>query len=87
MVASCVPPTGDLACNPGICPKLGIEPASLWFAGGTQSTEPHQLGLQGNFLIPRLNMISYGSMHIERNTANIYAHMQTKTDNTHIRQQ
>ena len=27
VVASCVPPTGDLACNPG------IELATLWFAG------------------------------------------------------
>ena len=25
--------TGDLAYNPGIYPKLGIEPATLWFAG------------------------------------------------------
>ena len=25
--------TGDLAYNPGVCPKLGIEPATLWFAG------------------------------------------------------
>ena len=27
------PPTGDLAHNPGMCPRLGIEPATLWFAG------------------------------------------------------
>ena len=24
---------GDLARNPGMCPRLGIEPATLWFAG------------------------------------------------------
>ena len=30
--ASHVPHTGDLAHNPGTCPGLGIEPATLWFA-------------------------------------------------------
>ena len=33
VVASCVPPTGDLACTPGMCPRLGIEPVTLWFSG------------------------------------------------------
>ena len=33
MVASCMPPTGDLACNPGMCPSLGLKPTTLWFAG------------------------------------------------------
>ena len=37
-------PTGDLACNPGICPywKLNCQPFGL--QAGTQSTEPHQPG-------------------------------------------
>ena len=26
VVASHAPPTGDVACNPGMCPRLGIEP-------------------------------------------------------------
>ena len=34
VVASHVPPTGDLARNPGICPRLGIELATFWFTGG-----------------------------------------------------
>ena len=29
----CPPPTGVLAHNPGMCPRLGIEPVTLWFAG------------------------------------------------------
>ena len=33
VVASCAPPTGDLAHNPGMSPDLGIEPATLWLAG------------------------------------------------------
>ena len=27
------PPTGDLTHNPGMCPRLGMEPMTLWFAG------------------------------------------------------
>ena len=33
VVASHAPPPEDLACNPGMCPGLGIEPATLWFSG------------------------------------------------------
>ena len=33
VVASHAPATGDLACNPGICPRLGIELETLWFTG------------------------------------------------------
>ena len=33
VVASHPPPTGDLACNPGMGPRLGIKPATLWFTG------------------------------------------------------
>ena len=29
VVASRMPPTGDLACNPGMSPKLGIKPTTL----------------------------------------------------------
>ena len=32
VVASHVPPTGDLAHNLGVYPRLGMEPATLWFA-------------------------------------------------------
>ena len=38
-------PTGDLACNPGMCPAWEL---NLWAFGsqaGTQSTEPHQPGV------------------------------------------
>ena len=33
VVASHKPPTRDLARNPGMCPRLGIELVTLWFAG------------------------------------------------------
>ena len=35
--------TGDLAC---MCPGLGIEPATRWFAAHAQSTKLHQPGLK-----------------------------------------
>ena len=40
-----VPPTGDLACKPGMCPpdwELNQRPFGSH--AGTQSTEPHQPG-------------------------------------------
>ena len=36
VVASHMPPTGDLACNPGMCPRLGIEPSTFDSKAGTQ---------------------------------------------------
>ena len=33
VIASHAPPTGDLAYNLGVCPRLGIEPVVLWFSG------------------------------------------------------
>ena len=33
VVATHMPPTGNLAHNPGMCPRLGIELATLWFTG------------------------------------------------------
>ena len=33
VVASHAPPTGDLAHNPGMCPKVGIKQATLQFPG------------------------------------------------------
>ena len=45
VVASCTPPTGDLAHNPGMCPDWE---SNLWFfalQSSAQSTEPAQPGL------------------------------------------
>ena len=33
VVASHMPPSGDLACSPGMWPRLGMELTALWFAG------------------------------------------------------
>ena len=44
MVASHVPPTGDLAHNPGTCLDWELN-RHFGLQAGTQSTEPHQPGL------------------------------------------
>ena len=44
VVASRVPPTGDLARNPGMCPKQELSQRPFGSQAGTQSTEPHQQG-------------------------------------------
>ena len=45
LVASHMPPTQDLACNPGMCPDQGTQWWPFSLQAGTQSTEPHQPGL------------------------------------------
>ena len=42
MIASCTPPTGDLACNPGMCIEWESNRWPFGLQTGTQSTEPHQ---------------------------------------------
>ena len=44
MVASYVPPTGDVACNPGMCPDWESNLRPVGSQAGTQSTEPYQPG-------------------------------------------
>ena len=44
VVASHVPPTGDLACNPGMCPDWELNQRPFGLQARAQSTEPHQPG-------------------------------------------
>ena len=44
VVASCVPPTGDLACNPGMCPDWESNQQCFGSQAHAQSTELHQPG-------------------------------------------
>ena len=50
VVAYFVPPTGDLARNPGMCPDWESNQRPFGLQAGTQSTEPHQQGLSFSFL-------------------------------------
>ena len=45
VVASHTPPTGDLACNPGMCPDWESNWQPFGLQAASQSTEPHQPGL------------------------------------------
>ena len=45
VVALHTTPTGDLACNPILCPDWELNHPPLGSQAGTQSTEPHQPGL------------------------------------------
>ena len=44
VVASHMPPAGDLAHNPGMCPDWELNQWPFGLQAGTQSTEPHQPG-------------------------------------------
>ena len=44
VVASHMPSTGDLACNPGMCPDWELNQRPFGSQASTQSTEPHQPG-------------------------------------------
>ena len=44
VVASHAPPTGDLACDPGMYPDWELNRWPFGSQAGTQSTEPHQPG-------------------------------------------
>ena len=44
-VASHTPPTGDLACNPGMHPDQESNRRHFGLQAGAQPTEPHQPGL------------------------------------------
>ena len=48
-VASCAPPTGDLARNPGMCPDWESNWRPFGSQARAQSTEPQQPGLKPGF--------------------------------------
>ena len=50
VVASHMPPTGDLACNPGTFPDWELNQRPVGSQAGAQSTESHQPGLYYDFL-------------------------------------
>ena len=49
VVVPCVPPTGNLACNSGICPDWESNQQPFGLQAGAQSSEPHQPGLSSSF--------------------------------------
>ena len=51
MVASCTPPAGDIARNPGVCPDWELNQQPFSSQAGAQSTEPHEPGHDKDFCI------------------------------------
>ena len=51
VVASCMPPTRDLACNPGMCPDWESHWRPFGSQASPQSTEPYQPGPFGILLL------------------------------------
>ena len=49
VVASHALPSGDPACNPGMCPDWESNQKPFGSQASTQSTEPHQAGLDLKF--------------------------------------
>ena len=49
VVAFHVSPTGDLACNPSICPNWELNQQPFGSQASIQPTEPHQPGLNQRF--------------------------------------
>ena len=49
MTASHAPPTGDLICNPGLCPDWELNQRPFGLQASTQSTEQHQPGPGSDF--------------------------------------
>ena len=56
VVASCMPPAGDLAHNPGMCPDWEWNQQPFGLQAGTQSTEPHQPGQIALIFSIKLNL-------------------------------
>ena len=46
VVATWAPPTGDPACNPGMCSNWELNSRPFGLQSSAQSTEPHQPGLR-----------------------------------------
>ena len=62
VVASWAPPTGALACNPGMCPDWESNWRPLGSQASAQTTEPHQSGLYTYILD---NIYTFTHIHIK----------------------
>ena len=61
VVASHVPPTGDLAHNPGMCPDWELNRGPFALQAGTQYSEPHQPGLK--YIFFKILIQNYAFLH------------------------
>ena len=54
LVASCMPLAGDLARNPGMYPDWELNQQPFGSQASTQSTEPHQTGLNISYVTQKV---------------------------------
>ena len=87
VVASCTPPTGDLAHNPGMCPDWELNWQPFGLQASTQSTEPHQPGLEAycfNLLFPLNNILRHLSSHSFNRLCSVPTHEYHYANQFHI---
>ena len=61
VVASHSPPTGDPACNPGVCPDWPLNRRPFGLQASTQSTVPHQPGQNSPSFMPSILQWTFGT--------------------------
>ena len=85
VVASHAPPTGDLACNPGMCPDWESNWQSFSSQASTQSTEPRQPGLQACiFITSSLLTFRIPGTHSSSMQGNLSLRTLNKNNNNHF---
>ena len=57
VVASCTPPAGDLARNPGLCPDWESNRWPFSLQAGAQSTEPQHPGLEYIYILKAMCLL------------------------------
>ena len=69
VIASCAPPTGDLAHNPGICPDWDSNQRPFGSQARVQSTELHQPRLL--ILFKLIGKENFRHFHQEKNSSSL----------------
>ena len=72
-VTSCLPPSGDRAPNPGMCPDWESNQRPFASQAGTQSTEPQQPGPMF-FLFTHIFVTSFALCSFSPFTPSIWGH-------------
>ena len=70
-VASHTPLTGDLACNPGMCPDWESNQRPFGSQAGTQSIKPHQPG-SNTFFKKVMTLSSLGRQNAKHNASHLW---------------
>ena len=65
-------PTGDLAHNPGMCPDWELNQRPFGSHAVAQSTEPHQPGMFGSFLMMLPQMAGLELKEYSKKLAKLY---------------